>query len=350
MFTTPEILWALPLFVGALAISVLVRARRVRQVEAYLSSEPRDRFWPGGSSRSSGPGGWVLRGGLLATAGACLVVAMAGFNIGTREVQTYGTTAPLFLVLDISRSMGVEDVPWGRLGAAQLLVRRIAARLPGTPMALTVFAREPYPLLPAGPDRDLLLTYLETLRPDMVTSQGTDLEPVLRECARVAEGLGEAESPVFLLLSDGENPTTTAELIPALIAVREAGGILAAVSFGTEEGGVVPMESETSGLLPRQWEETPGSGTSQPFSRANPDLLRSLAKEGGGRFASSHDPEGMTSLLVWLENALGMDEAADLVLEGVDRWVWLAGIALLALLIEASFPGRLERKMGPSWI
>jgi len=58
----------------------------------------------------------------------------------------------------------------------------------------------------------------------------------------------------------------------------------------------------------------------------------------------------MTSLLVWLENALGMDEAADLVLEGVDRWVWLAGIALLALLIEASFPGRLERKMGPSWI
>ncbi len=350
MFTTPEALWALPLFVGVLAISALVRSRRLRQVEAYLSSEPRDRFWPGEPSSAPGPGRWILRGGLLVTAGACLVIALAGPNIGSREVQAYRTTAPLFLVLDISRSMGVEDVPWGRLGAAQLLVRRIAARLPGTSMALTVFAREPYPLLPAGPDRDLLLTYLESLRPDMVTSQGTDLEPVLMECARVAEGLGEAESPVFLLLSDGEDPTTTAELMPALMALRKAGGILAAVSFGTEEGGVVPMGPENAGLLPRQWEETPGSGTPSPFSRANPDLLRTLAEEGGGRFASSHDPEGMTSLLVWLENALGMDESSDLVLEGVDRWVWLAGIALFALLLEASIPGRFERKKGSAWI
>ncbi len=39
MFTTPEALWALPLFVGVLAISALVRSRRLRQVEAYSGED-----------------------------------------------------------------------------------------------------------------------------------------------------------------------------------------------------------------------------------------------------------------------------------------------------------------------
>jgi Ca-activated chloride channel family protein len=346
VFTTPEVLLALPLFVGVLAICVLARSRRFRQLKAYLSADPRGRFWPGRPFEPPVSGRWLLRGALLATAGACLVMALAGLGIGSREVPTYRTTAPLVLVLDVSRSMGVEDVPWGRLGAARLLVRRIAGRLPGTSMALTVFAQEAYTLLPPGSDRELLFTYLESLGPDMVTNQGTALESVLIECARVAADMGATDSPVFLILSDGEDPTPAAELIPTAASVQEAGGILAAISFGTEAGGSVPASSQRRGLIPQLGEESSDSGTPSPFSRANPDLLRTLAEEGGGRFASAHDTDEMNSLLVWLEDALGKDEAPDLVLEGVDRWAWLAGIALLALLFEASIPGAFEPKRG----
>ena len=151
----------------------------------------------------------VLRGILLVTAAVGLLGALSGFSVGTREVQIRRSEAPLFLVMDISRSMSVQDVQWGRLEAAKMLVRRVASRLPGTSLGLTVFAGETHQLLPPGPDRDLLFTYMESLGPDLVTSQGTALEAVLAECARMARGGGSWRSTLCSSsMSDGEDVST----------------------------------------------------------------------------------------------------------------------------------------------
>lgn len=347
--TTPDFLWAVPLFLGLLAASAWIRARRMGEVIDYISAQPRDSFWPPQSPPYVPKNRGTLRGVLLATGAVGLFGALSGFSIGTREVQIHRPAAPLFLVMDISRSMSVQDVPWGRLEAAKLLVRRVASRLPGTSLGLTVFAGETHQLLPPGPDRDLLFTYMESLGPDLVTSQGTALHAVLAECAQVAEEMSQESAPVFLLVSDGEDVSTLESLVPLAVAVRESGGILAAVSFGTEEGGPVPAVPVRAGLWGSLTGETAGNQTANPHSSANPDLLRELAQAGGGRYASAQHPTEVTALMAWLEEALGETEVAEPEREGVDRWSWLILISLLALGAEASLAGPLERPKVSPW-
>jgi len=347
--TVPGVLVGIPLFLGLLVLSAWVRSRRLERIKDYLSAKPKDSFWPSQPPSSTTNDRGILRGLLLITAAIGLLGALSGFSIGTREVQIRRSAAPLILVMDISRSMSVQDVQWGRLEAAKLLVRRVASRLPGTSLGLTVFAGETHQLLPPGPDRDLFFTYMESLGPDLVTSQGTAFEAVLAECARLVEELELEAQPVFLLLSDGEDVVDPGSLTPLAEAIRGAGGVLATVSFGTEEGGVVPAVPTRAGLS-GSWSGTDAHNqTSDPHSSADPHLLRTLADAGGGRFASAQNPGEVSDLLSWLEVALGETDVAGTGREGVDRWGWLILISLIALVAEASLVGPLERPRVKPW-
>jgi hypothetical protein len=165
----------------------------------------------------------------------------------------------------------------------------------------------------------------------------------------MAEEFGPEIQPVFLLLSDGEDVADSESLTPLAEAIRKAGGVLATVSFGTEAGGAVPAVSIGAGLA-GSWSGTRVQNpTSNPHSSANPHLLRRLAESGGGRFASAQDPSGVTALLSWLEVTLGEIEVAGMGREGVDRWSWLVLISLLALVLEASLVGPLERPRVKPW-
>lgn len=345
----PGFLWTIPLFLGVVVLSTWVRSLRLEKLREFLSAKPKDSFWPSQPSSPAKKDPGILRGLLLVTAAVGLLGALSGFTVGTREIQLRRSAAPLILVMDISRSMSVQDVRWGRLEAAKLLVRRVAARLTGTSLGLTVFAGETYQLLPPGPDRDLFFTYMESLDPGLVTSQGTAFEAALTECARMAEESEMEVQPVFLLLSDGEDVADPESLSHLAEAIRKAGGVLATVSFGTEEGGLVPAVPTRAGLTGSWSGASAQNQTSNPHSSANPGLLRKLAEAGGGRFASAQNPTEVTALLSWLEVSLGETEVAGMGREGVDRWSWLILISLLALAGEASLAGPLERQREKPW-
>jgi Ca-activated chloride channel family protein len=344
MFAHPDALWIVPLLLGLLSFSISVRTRRIRTLKAYLSAEPKDRFWPGSDRAPLSQSRWWTKGILLLAGGSSLVVALAGFQLGLGHTPEFRPRSPLFLMVDVSRSMAVEDVPWSRLGEAKLLIRRITTRFPGASVALTVFADEPHHLLPPGSDDGLLAMYVEALTTDMVTNQGTAIEPVLEEGLRLSKEAPEGQKPVFVLLSDGENEADRRRLVSAAADIRESGGTLTTVSFGTRAGGRVPP---TEG--PREFAVgSPGrrdaSASTEPFSKADPELLRTLADAGGGRFASANDVEGVRSLMDWLESALGQVEASERDPVRIDRWWWWVLVAFLALVLESLMPGPFDGK------
>jgi Ca-activated chloride channel family protein len=339
---SPDFLWFVPVILAFTAISGWARSRRLAELEKYLSASPRDRFWPEKPATSI-PRRSLLRLTLLSTGGVGILTALAGLGVGSREVQVTQSDVPLSLVLDISQSMVVEDVPWGRLGEAKLLTRRIGSRLPGAPMGLTVFADDTHQLLPPGPDRELLFTYLDVLGPDLVTGQGTQLEVVLSECLRTVREGGIAKPSLFLLMSDGEDSSDPEELLSLARDIRRAGGTLSTVALGTVEGGLVPLGPMNASRLFPNNERTAGSLGTDRTSSANPELLSSLAQAGGGHFAAAHVPDQVSALLEWLEARLGAATPDQPTKEPVDRWAWLVAVVLIALFLEVALRGPMER-------
>jgi Ca-activated chloride channel family protein len=270
---------------------------------------------------------------LLSSAGCLLVLALADPRLGTREVPVPTPAKPLVLLLDVSRSMAVEDVLPSRLGAARILVRRVLPRVPASPVGLFVFAGEPHLLLPPSTARSLLLRYLDTVDPGMLTRQGTTLAPALRE---VLEGLrsGALEpGTVFLVLSDGEDHGDAEEVLSLAREVKEAGGSIAALSLGTSEGGVVRLGgTRMASLMSDPFEAETGEG--DPYSRARPGFLARLTEVGGGAFARGVIPGEVSALLAWLGERGGVGDGMELEEVATEGWPWVLALALGLRLVE----------------
>lgn len=320
---TLESPWILLLLVPT-ALSVgLARTWALRRREAlrrYLEVEPRGQFWPSApesGEKAEPPSSW---GTGRVVAGACMVIGLAGVTVGTRDVTVQPSNSPVILLVDISASMGVQDLPWGRLGAAKNILRRLAPDLGAGPVGLTVFADQAYPLLPPTVDMGLLFSYLDALDPAMVTGRGTSIDGALDAAAEIAAAPQASETPRFILISDGEEAFPNSSGEEAARRIRRAGGQLATIATGTSEGGPVP-----SYLLPGA---TPG------ISRADADRMRRLAQAGGGPSLSLESLGDLQTFSNWLNQ--GAANSADFTSNTeplpIDRWAWFTALAAGALL------------------
>lgn len=327
-----------------------IRHRRTLLWKDWLEGSPEKSFWPRCPSSPSLPGRWGIRGLLLALAGGCLALALAGPEVeGVREGASRPGT-PVVIVLDISRSMTVTDVPWGRLGSARLLIRRLGEAVGYRPLGLVVFAGEAYAALPPTLDRTLLHAYVEAARPEMLTRRGTSLAEGLREASAmivlgpdVRPAPGEPAGHV-LLFTDGEVHGADDDALAAAEELRNQAVVLHVVGLGTRRGGPLPaLPGEAPALM-----NTPGPAENReesPRSRARPGFLRELAERGGGDFVEGGGGRGSGEIVRALEEeGVGTESGAD----GAATALWpLPGtLALLFLVLEMilgrTSPGRKE--------
>ncbi len=291
------------------------------------------------------PGAWPFRTTLLVLAGTALGTALAGPRTGVRRVPVPFPPRPLVLVLDVSRSMAVEDVPGTRLGQARIFVRRVVDRVPSTPVGLLVFADQPHLLLPPSPSRDLLYRYLDSVDPGMFTPQGTSVLAALRVAREMMTEGDLEEGTVFLLVSDGESFDPSEEVSKVAGEVRAAGGRIDALGVGTSTGGVVPARGESGSLL-MSGVARAETGSETPFSRARPEVLDALASVGGGISVPRARPEEVASYLEELERwasplgVVGTEEVP------VEVWPYFVLLALLLLMVEVwmEVPGGRETR------
>ncbi len=326
----PLLLWSVPLFMVVLAGGTALRGLRAARLERYLRSGPGPQFWvePPGSGRP--PGRWLLRSLLMAAAGGVLAWTLSAPSLGSREVPVPAPSLPLVVVLDVSRSMDVGDVPLGRMGAARILVRRIVEEIGDLPLGLVLFAGDAHGVLPPTTDRGLLLGYLSAADPGVMSHQGTSVPRALQ----VARDLMEGEGGI-ILLSDGEDHQDPEASLALAREVARGGGWVSTVSLGTEAGGPLPAREGPGGAL---MISPPGAETGEgsPRSRARPAFLASLAREGGGVSTLQENPRDVARLLAWLRDWARSQEVG-VVLEEVpvEGWPWLLALAVSALLGEA---------------
>lgn len=297
--------------------------RRGRQRAAALSRE-RTRVAPGMAV-------------CFALAGAALVVAAAQPRWGTREAFVPREGAEIVIVLDISRSMAVEDVAPNRLAASKAALSAMLDRLGGERVGLVIFAgdaRVRFPLTTDLAAAEQVITSIETgaVIVEGGTSASQGLDVALTAFGDEPSGAGR----LIVLISDGDD--LGADPAGAATRVRESGAGLLVVGAGTAEGGRVPVYDRMLGAMT---DKLDANGVPL-ISQLNEPFLRALAAAAGGQYVGSNLnalPGAVDGRVAALERAR-FDEQAELI--PIERFQWFAAAAL-ALLVAGTVTERLPR-------
>jgi Ca-activated chloride channel family protein len=206
---------------------------------------------------------------LLLVAFVLLVVALCRPQWGEVTTSRQGQSIDVLIALDVSRSMLADDLQPSRLARAKVAIAQLLPKLKGDRVGLIAFAGSAFMVCPLTSDYIAVAEVLNEAGPDYQPLGGTALASGLREAERT---LASTKSKSLILVSDGEDHA--GESLAAAHALRQAGVTLHVVAVGAESGGLIPLaggafHKDRKGDIVR--------------SRPDFDLLRSIAKAGGGR-------------------------------------------------------------------
>ena len=241
--------------IGALAL--LTAWRSHRELDRWLGRDPS------GARRAA-------RAALLAVVAA--LVGWALVRAAAEPPRLSGHGADVVLAVDVSLSMGARDAPPTRLRRALRLAERVALEAQSTRLALVAYAGDAFVALPLSQDRNAVITYLEALDSDVITSLGTDIARALDVAGEVFDPRSRRPRRV-LLFSDGEHVGGSLE--DALGRLRSLGVEVLSIGFGTTDGAAVPGQGS---------EFLRGDDGRRVYSRRADATLRRIAAATGGSY------------------------------------------------------------------
>lgn len=271
-FDRPELLW-----LALLApLEILVILRRVPRLKAAfeLLAGPRHRERAGALYAGASIYGAVFS--LLFVVSAAL--ALAGPAWGSRAVTAERSGLEVAVVLDVSRSMMVNEGGATRLQTAREFVRSMLRVAPSASYSLVATKGQAVLLVPMTDDIDAIDSGLDYADPEAISAVGTDLEAGLDVgLASFTERSGA--NRLLVLISDGGEHG--ADSMRAAAEVRRLRARLVAVGVGGPEALPVPGPNGSPLLDAR--------GTAVR-SALEPALLKQVAARAGGRYVEAGDP------------------------------------------------------------
>lgn len=333
-FAQPNFLYLLGLF--PIAVLFLVWAARRRHLTLARWGEPA-LVVQLGASVSLRKRRWKTALWLLAL--ATMILALARPCWGTKVMVRAREGVEVMVVLDVSSSMLAEDIKPSRLTRAKLTVEELMDRLGGHEMGLVIFSGAAFVQFPLTADFYTARAFLESAYPDSISRPGTALEEALRVAL---DGFSDerAATRVILLLTDGEGHE--GDPLKAAADAARQNVLIYAIGIGSPVGEPIPLRDATGAVYGYK-ENTQGE---KVLSKLDEVTLQRIATAAGGLYfrasAGGEEIEAIVAAIDQLETGES-DEEGQFEVQGVERFAWFAGTALLALTAEAVLD---ERKRG----
>ncbi len=175
---------------------------------------------------------------LLLLSVACLVMALANPQIGTRLEEVKREGIDLFVALDVSLSMKAEDVRPSRLEKAKRDVSQLLRKLAGDRVGLIVFAGDAFVQFPLTADYAAADLFISTVDVESVPTPGTMIGSAIDK-ALESFTKDQPTQKAIVIVSDGEN--TEGDVLGAVEKASTAGVKVYTVGMGTLEGGPIPI-------------------------------------------------------------------------------------------------------------
>ena len=235
MIEFAEPIWLVVGVVVCAALGWLVawaaRKRRVA-LEAFASRRLLGGLTAGVSERRRRVKVWLLLGGV-----ACLFVALARPQWGSRWEEVTRRGIDILLAVDTSRSMLAPDVAPNRLERAKLGIYDFVQKLEGDRVGLMPFAGQAFLLCPLTMDYGAFGESLQAVNTAIVPEGGTDIALAIETAERAFEK--GANHKILVLITDGED--LEGEAIEAAKSAAENGVTIHTVGVGTPNGELIPL-------------------------------------------------------------------------------------------------------------
>lgn len=260
-----------------------------------------------------------------------LVLAMAGPRWDVTEIQLYTPGSSLVVLLDISRSMMVQDEAPNRLTRARHEIEDLLQQDTDVRIGLVAFASVAHVVSPITDDAQSITHLLPALSTDLVRLQGSRLAEGLDRARLLLSSEPRDANRSILLISDGDFEQ---EELAGAAALQDSGIRLHVLGVGTPAGGPVPA---TMG-----WMSDPVNGYIQ--SRLEENKLRNLARAGGGEYLKSDLLDSDVQRILRLARGESSDlQQKDLIIEVWNERFYLFSIPAMLLLLGFFRRTRLRR-------
>jgi len=261
-----------------------------------------------------------------------LITAMAGPRWNYQDIRLFHPGNNLLILLDISRSMQVDDVAPSRLGRARQEIQDLILQNRQVRLGLIAFASVPHVLSPVTEDTYTILNALPALSTDLAQLQGSRLHQALDRAEILLGSLPEDSARSILLISDGDLDEPELAARVAKLAVR--GIRFHSLGVGTDAGARVPAQQ--GGWIQDR--------SGQPvLSALDQTLLQELATAGQGIYRTANYRDNDTQEILEAAAITRLPpEASD------DRTrIWnerfYLPVLALALLLLPNFRSRIRR-------
>ena len=276
-FENPTFLWSFIAVPVLIALYVLARWLSLRAKKKFATDNAMTRLLNQWS-----PGKEMIRTVLLFVSIAMLCMSLANPQWGSRRQTVQAKAADIFIALDISNSMYVQDIAPSRLERAKKFATDLVNALRGERIGLILFAGNAYLQMPLTTDYAAAAIFIRSAHPGLATTQGTAIGEAI-DLAMRAFTEDDGHNKALIIITDGENHeegasdamsrARTADLIPFLVAV------------GTEEGGLIPVVVQGREDYKRDENGNPVR------SIVNEGFLKELAQEGNGTLYNIFDAD-----------------------------------------------------------
>lgn len=160
----------------------------------------------------------------------------------------------VFLVVDVSRSMFVDDLKPNRLEVAKAKLREFAALRPTDRLGVIIFSERVYTMLPLTTDPQLIDQVLAEIQIGFLGS-GTNIGDALALAVGRAQN-SQTKNKVIVLLTDGVNNVGNLTPMQAAEMAKDFGIKVYTIGLGTHKNARLPIGKDIRGKT--QYQAIPG--------------------------------------------------------------------------------------------
>ena len=291
-FANIEVLWlgvTIPVFIAAY---LWYTGRKRKQLEEFGDPELMEALMPNASRVRP-----AVKFSILMVALALLIFAAARPQYGQSERTEKRQGIEAIVALDISNSMLAEDVAPNRLDRAKQMLSKLMDNMVNDKVGLVVFAGDAFVQLPITCDYVSAKMFLNSIKPELIKTQGTAIGSALSTSIRCFGDQSET-SRAIILITDGENHEDDAVAVAQ--KAKEMGIQVLVVGIGKPEGSPIPLPGTNNFIKDRQGNVV--------VSKLNEEMCREIAQAGGGIYVRCDNSNTATKAIQKELNKLATQE------------------------------------------
>jgi Ca-activated chloride channel family protein len=267
-----------------------------------------------------------------------IIIGLVNPKVGSKMETVKREGIDIVFAIDVSKSMLAEDVVPNRLEKTKQIVSQIINQLGSDRIGIVAYAGSAFPVLPITTDYGVAKMFLQSMNPDMVSSQGTSLNDAIQLSASYFDK-NNPTSKLIILISDGEDHGQG--ITEATEKAKELGAKIITIGICTEKGGPIPLKK--NGVVQNFQRD---QNDEVVVTKLNQNTLQAIASETkAGYIYGSNTKEVLEYIQKALDNIEKTEFETTQFADYQSQFQWFLGFAFTFLFIDIFF---LERKT--NWI